>query len=120
MEQTYEILKQAVETARTELKTAEEKITAQRPDTLYLFSDKPVTRWNCKNVFNNVKAVGAATYKLKLSVKCECFNENEYCCHRECYHYADNLNYLDARGRFLRAEDRLAAFKQSGKSENVR
>lgn len=118
MEQTYEILKQTVETVRTELKTAEEKITANQ-DTLDLFSDKPVTILNCKNVFNKVK-VGATTEDIQFTVNCECFNENEDCCHRKCDHHADNLNYLDARGRFLRAKDRLAAFKQSGKSENVR
>ena len=118
MEQTYENLKQAVETARTELKTAEEKITVNQ-DTLDLFSDKPVAILNCKNVFNKVKA-GATTEDIQYTVNCECFNENEDCCNRKCEHYPDNLNYLDARGRLLRVKDRLAALNQSGKIENVR
>lgn len=116
--QDYDGLTGQLNQARAELKTAEEKITANQ-DTLDLFSDKPVTILNCKNVFNKVK-VGATTEDIQFTVNCECFDENEDCCHRKCDHHADNLNYLDARGRFLRAKDRLSAFKQSGKSENVR
>lgn len=118
--QDYDGLTEQLNQARAELKTAEEKITAYQ-DMLDLFSDKPVAILNCKNVFKKVKA-GATIEDGPFIVNCECFNENEDCCNRKCPHdrHSDNLDYVDARSKLFRVNDRLAAFKQSGKIENVR
>ena len=116
--QDYDGLTGQLNQARTELKTAEEKITANQ-DTLDLFSDKPVAILNCKNVFKKVKA-GATIEDGPLAVNCGLFDENEDCCNRKCEHHSDNLNYLDARSKLVRIKDRLNASIQSGKVENVK
>lgn len=112
--QDYDGLTEQLNQARSELKVAEQKITANQ-DTLDLFSDKPVVILNCKNVFKKVKA-GATIEDGPFTVNCECFNENEDCCNRKCEHHPDNLIYMDARSKLFRINDRL----KSGKIENVR
>ena len=118
MEQTYENLKQNVDTARAELDMAEQKITANQ-DTLDLFSDKPVAILNCKNVFSKVKA-GATIEDGPFTVNCECFNEHEDCANRKCLHYPDNLIYMDACSKLSRVKAAFKDFQKSHQAEIVK